>query len=135
MSLSAQDLRIGNLHLYTVEDKHDERGVWDELAVIDAEDLVYLSNYPDDNNYKPVPLTEDWLLRAGFYSEEFFEDSRPIYVLDIDGEESFYVDWDTLQPVETGYNIAKVKIEHVHQLQNLFFAIRGKELEFKDLKI
>lgn len=74
----------------------------------------------------PIALTEQWLKDFGFKCEVYFEDSRPIYEKD-----GFYIDFDTLQPIDAGFNIAKVEIKFVHQLQNLHFPITGKELTKK----
>ena len=77
---------------------------------------------------EPIPLTTKWLERFWFESEK-------------SGLESFYGmpnedgDWIfELYPHLEGYNtvLTDVHIKYVHQLQNLFYALTGNELELKD---
>ena len=67
--------------------------------------------------YSPVELTEDWLTKFGFekYSGGYLSKDSVI-------ELTF--DFLVWKP-----NIERLKILYVHQLQNLYFAITGKELE------
>lgn len=76
-----------------------------------------------------VPLTEEWLLKFGFEKKSL---------------DSYEIGWDTLRldPNDMGSYDAKepgdfnpicnLPIQYVHQLQNLYFAIEGKELEIKE---
>lgn len=69
-----------------------------------------------------VPLTEDWLLKFGFEKEEngYYKSNRHHIVVN---ETGFYyrVPGTTL-----------TRIDFIHQLQNLYFALTGTELETKD---
>jgi hypothetical protein len=68
----------------------------------------------------PIPLTEEWLVRFGFEksSNGYFK-----FPLEIRG----------LNLVFFGNKFSKrglnLTIQHVHQLQNLYFALTGEELE------
>jgi hypothetical protein len=66
---------------------------------------------------KPIPLTQDWLINFGFdqelFSHNFFN------IIEINGDDGFY---------EFYYNDTVLIIKHVHQLQNLYFALTNKEL-------
>lgn len=103
--MKTNDLRIGNLVL------NDDGGVCKLFNIHEG----YI-------NHKPIPLTEEWLLKFGFEVFEF--DHKPnqyrlgnrLIVIRCDG---FY---------EYGTNI---KVSHVHSLQNLIFALTGEELEVK----
>lgn len=68
-------------------------------------------------DFHPIPITEEWLLKFGY---------RDI------GEGWFMHDVNIIQ-----YNfktkivnpmILGIKIEHIHQLQNLYFSLTGQEL-------
>ena len=102
-------------------------------------------NQSEKGIFEPISLTEDWLLKFGFQStyEEFDEEDFPCvveYWLFTDSVTRFEIDYAT----RTGYtvNIANVptghaliirrKLESVHQLQNLYFALTGTELELKN---
>jgi len=129
-ALSAQELRIGNLVYYYVQDKIE--GDHDVLNTIDYEDLrIIFGN--GDTDYKPIPLTEEWLLKFGFtfakkrktyriyfHSLQFRGIDNKIRMnMADDGFFYFYV-----------YN-ATIHIEYVHQLQNLYFALTGNELTIR----
>ena len=100
------ELRIGNL----VYDFTDHCNV-----NILAEDLT------DVSNFKPIPLTEEWLLKFGFdaiFSNELWKDSFG-YSLESKGLGLQYsYDEGTF----------RVYCEYIHQLQNLYFSLTGEEL-------
>lgn len=69
--------------------------------------------------YEPIPLTEEWLLKLGFNKEECFYILKGVCLEDeydgryrLDGQSDCF-------------------IKHVHQLQNLYFALTSVELEVK----
>jgi hypothetical protein len=65
--MEAKDLRIGNLVNYKIVDKLDSRKEWYEVSKIDIDDLRVLQVKDEMNqDYKPIPLTEEWLLKFGF---------------------------------------------------------------------
>lgn len=124
------ELRIGNLVYYHIVDEKDNPPEYDSLNVIDAIDLQIIES---DESYKPIPLTEEWLLKFGFdkiknpnntpswiwlkdkriFLYEFFENRKLSFDLFI------YNDWLKRENI------------YVHELQNLYFALTGKELEIK----
>jgi hypothetical protein len=71
---------------------------------------------------KPIPLTEEWLLKFGFkknYKLGLYYKGGHAIDIHREGNAEFY----------TGeYGGWFVFIEHVHQLQNLYFALTGEEL-------
>lgn len=75
-----------------------------------------------------IPLKGFPLSRFGFVLDELFEDARPVYLLP-DGD--FYIEYDTLQPNDSGFDLVSYKIEFVHELQNIYRWVKGKELELK----
>jgi hypothetical protein len=107
------ELRIGNIVkrnglIVTV----DEQTFWD------------MKNNPDQ--YKPVPLTEEWLLRLGF------EKKQPNYTWYRKNRVTINVFNDVAFRLNTnGYCVYK-PFKHVHQLQNLYFALTGEELTTKN---
>ena len=123
--IKANELRVGNVVL-----KHrfflGERWTWGRISHED----IYSIACGNDKDYKPIPLTEEWLLKLGFSSNKhgyvfnmfrikkyvtgFFYGYIPIFLDDIDED------------------IDDVEIKYVHQLQNLYFALTGEELKLKD---
>ena len=116
--LKIESLRIGNLVL-------DEDG--DVLPVISLnKQTVFHPNgiFSDIRTIKPIPITEEWLLKFGFGKNVMYFDL--VYVeLDEDG---FYKLTD-----DNGDLVSTIEIKHVHQLQNLYFALTGEELQYKAL--
>jgi hypothetical protein len=121
--MKASELRIGNL----LRDKVSKT----ELEVVELTEnnittkVIDRSKFPlkDGWGLEYIPLTEEWLLKFGFIENEehgYFEFDRFIVAYN-DLIDSFYLcDIDVF-----------VKIETVHHLQNLYFAIRNKELTLK----
>ncbi len=76
---------------------------------------------------EPIPLTEEWLVKFGFEDNDYtfdkgdFQISWGLRIVSSGVRSSFYLD---------GYipESFKIKIEHIHQLQNLYFALTGEEL-------
>lgn len=85
---------------------------------------------------KPIPLTEEWLLRFGFINHdgEGIEFKRHLpngnatdLIIEFDGlSQNTLLQRDT----ESGYVYIE-NVTHIHQLQNLYFALTGEELEIK----
>ena len=118
--MKANELRIGNYFM--------DRGgkvlrldFWDspgKLAMNNVIEGTVWHPLTEDVKYaKPVPLTEEWLLRFGFVNDKL---------------EYFTIEYDN----HAGYGLfyrgnLLTGIEYVHQLQNLYFALTGTELEIK----
>ena len=136
--MKAEELRIGNLIngiYYEYENDEESEEIENEtickVVTLDVADMceyrIYVESEEADieifSEFKPIPLTEEWLLTLGFVKNKehgYFEFDRIIVALH-DGVDQFYLcDIDIF-----------VKIETVHHLQNLYFAIRSKELTLK----
>lgn len=126
--IQANELRCGNLLDYLIVDKFDERKEWYENATIDHEDIRLCQESPEYFNKlsKPIPLTEEWLLKFGF--ERMPTNSKYDYRLD-----NFHLNVDP--DLENGYWVEGLGLmrsfQYVNQLQNLYFAINGEELTIK----
>lgn len=74
-----------------------------------------------------IPLTEEWLLKLGFHNR------YPEYY-SIEIEEKRYLDFfmkDNMASILGVVLTNNNEIRHVHQLQNLYFALMGQELAIK----
>lgn len=95
-------------------------------------------NFSLDVNLKDIegiPLTEEWLINFGFI---FYDKTISLnyggesmryallkdFILYFHGENGYNL--------ETGWRRTDFCIKYVHQLQNLYFAITGKELNLKN---
>jgi hypothetical protein len=84
------------------------------------------------NECSPIPLTEEWLLKFGFktrvtigHSVQYFIGINPItrdWLFDILWLEDYKYPF---------YRNGHFEIKHVHQLQNLYFALTNEELTIK----
>lgn len=81
------------------------------------------------SDLSPIPLTTEWLERFGFethpnFSERWFWNHYGYSMtLADDG------DWNVMPRVDDSLVVAYCR--YVHQLQNLYFALTGTELELK----
>jgi hypothetical protein len=76
-----------------------------------------------------IPLTEEWLLRAGFSQSGLYWVKDQVYIHDT---YSLCTKYNEYALFCYKYNYAERLIVYVHQLQNLYHALTGQELEFKD---
>ena len=121
--MEANELRIGNLIEYRISDRFDKRKEWWEVSEIDADDIHWLSKVmPEDEDFKAIPLTEEWLLKFGFINDKVLE-----FYKNNSSESTIIIDYNFICLL--GYS--HVKLKYVHQLQNLFYSICEKELEIK----
>lgn len=113
-------------------DDMDERKEWWEVSAVDIIDLIWLESNPDDPAFSPVVITEEWVLNLGFEKEIRIYD---YYCIPIDAS-----GYSLSINVKTGETLIgepgkwlglDITTKHVHQLQNLFFALRGGELEIR----
>lgn len=83
-----------------------------------------------------IPLTEQWLIDLGFEKQVLSDNSAHYYTLELNdnkycdlsicsGDKNGFIE-ATLFPYEDWF-----RYKYVHELQNLFFAITGQELELK----
>lgn len=135
--MKTNDLRIGNLVL------NEDGGVCKLFNIHEG----YI-------NHKPIPLTEEWLLKFGFtknsqfdfdlyevlkhkdeYNEFGYGSNEMQFAICLEDNIEFqiehhrYFDNKRLDPQNICIPIRHIK--YVHQLQNLYFALTGEELEVK----
>lgn len=82
---------------------------------------------------EPVPITEEWLVKAGFNNNRFggFEKE---HVLSNGCKIKYRVGMGSIPALgysvyEGGNTISYGNMIYVHQLQNLYFALTGKEID------
>ena len=121
--MTAVELRIGN-YLSPI-------GIGISIVTfIDSEqDLIGTNNFADRgiDDFNPIPLTEEWLLKFGFITTQW--DNFDSYRLEI-GNNDYAIVIYSDGKCEVG-DVIITKINYVHQLQNLYFALLGEELTFK----
>lgn len=126
MTLKANELRIGNYlngkqgHVIITEIR--------ENNIVKIHDNT--SSFYVGDCLKPIPLTEEWLLKFGFERTDQEDNSNDDWIWLFYQKDKIYIDGSDLT-IETASGIV-IKIEYVHQLQNLYFALTGEELILKN---
>lgn len=119
--MNTKELRIGNLIT-------DQFGETFEVSDI-HEDEVFNSKIGDipSHGLLPIPLTEGWLIAFGF--EKGSDIVGECYYIEQDNSDSDFV----VHVSNEGFYFFEptVDLYHVHQLQNLYFALCGKELKIE----
>jgi hypothetical protein len=121
--MKSTDLRIGNLIEYHVFDELDNpQSQWVE-NLVDLDDLEAIDG---SENYRPMEITKDILNRFGFEADGpgwywLNEENRLTTVGFAYGMDNNIFEFEGLE----------ITMQYVHQLQNLYFALTGKELENK----
>jgi hypothetical protein len=130
--MKAQDLRIKNLAQDKLTGELLICCVISDSAV--SFSVLDRSKYPlpDGWEAEPIPLTEEWLVKFGFDHNP----TNPIY-MKLPIYRGF--SWisvslkDNLGEIAFDrYCAAQPPLKHVHQLQNLFFALTGQELTLNE---
>ena len=120
--IKPNDLRIGNIVEYYI----NEEGIEWEASKLDWQDIRWASEANENFNKvnRGIPLTEDWLVKLGFVKSEWDNNNSFRKMV---GNNDYTIVFYSSCVCEIGDIITK-EIKHVHQLQNLIFAITGEEL-------
>jgi len=118
-TMEAKELRISNL-VHLIADVHENEP---DLLIWELEDYEFYENKME--YIKPIPLTEEWLLKFGFevdYGCIILSNKRGVITIEEDlAEISSTINHDGFM----------APCKYVHQLQNLYFALTGEELTIK----
>ena len=128
--MEANELRIGNL-LFDRGSRLLRLDFWDFGKPAQRMFLADVERHPmteDLEHCQPISITEEWLVQLGFQ-----EDKNRLYTT-MKGESQWYIDGidgciffsDVLEFPCVNY----VKIQYVHQLENLYFALTQTELTY-----
>jgi hypothetical protein len=125
--MEAKELRIGNLVTSNgFQFKTVKEIMNDGLSFIDDPDLPL-------SWIRPIPLTEEWLIKFGFTKNRnkfYIGINYGLYSVHRVGDA--FDHWYLHHEFDKSKRITS-NILYVHQLQNLYFALTGEELTFKDL--
>ena len=117
--MKAKELRIGNW----VQFRHTETPVR-----VTLDDFVREYNEEHLEEYEPIPLTEEWLKRFGFEQMKLYTGDncfvKEKFCVLCDGQ---LKNCDLRLTFDSDQTI-RIKLDYVHQLQNLYFALTGEEL-------
>lgn len=129
--IKANELRIGNWVKYT-NDQSLKNGLANTWVNV-TDDIIKWAANPSENVYEPILLTPEVLEKCGFektwkmyeldFSDKLLSDRRyEFFCYEKDLPNCSY----TLNSITAANNFS-----FLHQLQNLYFALTGEELEIK----
>ena len=118
-NMKASELRIGNLVDLGNRIAKISEIYHTACTVLDLEETQ--DTIEDYERTKPIPLTEEWLLKFGF-DRNIVED-YPIFQNQVLMIEYYEACSDVYVS-----DYCKISTKYVHQLQNLYFALTGEEL-------
>ena len=122
--MKGSELRIGNLFIEEYSSKIIE------VIGLEKIKITFSGLFLDKWQAKPIALTEEWSLKFGFIKESdyFFIKINPFGTcIYLDIEENIY----QIGCENGSWYSHNAGIKHVHQLQNLYFALSNEELTFK----
>ena len=129
--MKASELRIGNLVEYT------NGGIFKVIGIhgfgLDVEDEIEIT-YMELENFEPIPLTEEWLLK--FNEVRKFGGTIYLPLMNLKAEIHFEIYGNHIvSTVKSDFaELILDPIKHVHQLQNLYFVLTNEELTYEQQK-
>ena len=146
--MKASELRIGNyvtidnnenweeikhIPMVVISIKYKEEGNYSiSVDMAFEEDLFYNGFSQYERFIEPIPLTEEWLLKFGYtkvkVKGEFvlFEKELCVYTIAFSSFANIFIK-HTISLVTQ-----LTAFQYVHQLQNLYYALTGEELNIKN---
>ena len=121
--ITPQDLRIGNLVKYNGEFYAIKS--FDEEHVVLKDNVLseYYLDYIGYDEIEPIEITEEWLLKLGYEKDGDFFRIKNTRLAEA------FIFKEGLSICVHSFWLKHIK--SIHQLQNLYFALTGKELEIK----
>lgn len=137
--MKTSELRIGNLVKRSQHSNWQERH-WGEEVKVGFNEIQLISFEKTTEWYEPIPLKEDWLLKHGFFVENFdysipISDCKVVWLTLIPQDEectAYSVCVTQTDEDEDDQNVFLSDISYVHQVQNLYFALTGNELKYEE---
>jgi hypothetical protein len=111
--MEANELRIGNYVYDTILKKQIE---------------IKATYFSQAKDFEPIPLTEEWLMK--FNEMKKFGGSIYLPIMNLKAELHFEIYGNEIvSTIKSDFaNLILDRIKHVHQLQNLYFALTNEEL-------
>jgi hypothetical protein len=119
--MKATDLRIDNYY----QAKSLEKKEYEPYHRLDSYSMCQALH--NEINLKPIPLTEDWLIRLGFEQamNGWFCKKEYLWLRQYKLNNQWFAGVNGIGDIDC------TRIDYVHQLQNLYFALTGEELTIK----
>jgi hypothetical protein len=118
--MKANELRIGNLVFYGTIDLNNGNQI-EEIISVCGNDIKLQES---KNVFEPIPLTEEWPSKFGFEKSMGSLAYRK-------GDFAILI-WEDKSVTIEFKNIAIAVINFVHEFQNIYFALKHKEITIKE---
>lgn len=130
--MKINELRIGNL-IYEIVDTPENPKYKDEFEIAGI-NAVYDTLHDANDNItllsccEPIPLTEEWLLKTGFFWSDCYKNyfNGKCSIKFDKTDKCYYISQE--QSDALCYRIFS-KLKYVHKLQNLYFELEDEELK------
>lgn len=128
--MEAKEFRVNNLVMFGESEIYPIKEVSENRFSIEIAPDCCASAYPPlSNGIKPIIITEEWLLKAEFIEQGYFLSSNTeLYICLYKGEG--YPNEGKALIIQNDIPLLTIDCKYVHQLQNLFFILKGEELTF-----
>lgn len=119
--VAASELRIGNWV--------ELNGAFGKVQSVDEFNQIKVFGYYPITPVKPIPLSEEILFKCGFSKGSVWNVGK---YLCKEINYGFWITYKKEKIILDFISAASItEIEYLHQLQNLYFALTGKELEIE----
>lgn len=138
--MKAQDIRLGNLFSHT-----NENGTFNIVVkeILESGINTHFNNgtwFIGLDNIRPIPLTEEILLKAGFEKESEDDKYGRVFLIPNTKYIIRVVNYGNPQKVDFGYSLeisdnkdwcGIKRIYFLHDLQNTIFALTGEDIKIE----
>jgi len=122
------ELRLGNLFI----EKHSQEII--EVIELKKDAIVFTGSFKDAWQAVPIPLTYEWMKKLGFDTMDYEVD---VIEWGMSDDPYFSIEQAGVPPedkpymftYDVGMGETEIEVKYVHELQNLYFAIKRKELK------
>ena len=129
--IQANELRIKNLVYDKDNNVREICGIQYPYTHLTSLRSPVLAQSVQFNEIEPIKLTEEILLKCGFIFDKSTSDIKlflPVLNLSLEIHATFYHGQFVIELINHLVPIV-TELESIHQLQNLYFSLTGKELE------
>ena len=125
--MKVTELRLGNLIERKIQDELDERKEWWEVSKVDFNVLTWLDSFPEDDDFRLIKISEEWLLKFEFYKDGAVFTIKPNEDENLFIIKSFNYNMFGML-IDINDEIPFIYLSNINKLQNLYFALTGEEL-------
>ena len=122
MEINKNELRIGNIVSWNGEIAVISQLLERDISFKCGEECLY-------EDIKPIPLTEEVLLRCGFEITDYRIELHPIQLIELVENKGYLFEFHLTRESKQGSEYFTV-IKCLHQLQNLYYSLCNEELTY-----